>query len=1115
MKRLWKRWACALLTAVLLLAALPAPAYAAVGELVRNTMLENSALLAALREAYGEDAETYLALLESYGLVDSRGNLITDEKITVDGVDYTLEELEEYLSDPEVDLSTVAEVDGTYVTLENLKLVLEIERYLAYVQATYFTEQEVTDEQKNSFYALARAWANGELDIAGGAQPLAVNTLTEEGPSGIDYGVRLEVTAADTASANGPYTVTVRPTEAQSQEITFSWRAVSGSMDVTGGGTVTIPANSTESMDLTVEVGDGAGRINGEGTFVVQLYDLTNALFDNDSDRWETAVTVAKQDAIKYRTTIRESIESTEELYYVEGNFLRQSADNMNPIGNIEAKNKYDGLSEYVAGTSTISLPSDLEGSAFQGTVRVTPTFTRADPQGLHFLDMGYQTFDELSIWGDFRNGDTTGDWWTYDGIYKISDATLNYGVKTGENGSVLQPATKEVDFYDRDSYTMDELKTGTFAVPAGAPVQVDVYAFPMRTKVGVKGGSETIMHYVPKASGTATLEVWDTTNALEARISAPAGTYYPGQKVPITVSFYTESGDPYPVAVSSRMVLVINGKELTPEERSTTADCLTFLYTVQETDNTGLYLEASSFIDDLDGTTSGDAVSSSQVTGANEMPINVTVDHSYLETETGESGGTQIPGVKLETPDREDAFTAFTLTMGADAANKPQLTVTATLNPAGGDYTLWVLNELADNYTEETGYILTSLAVSVDGGKTSYHFKADSGAPTALTATIPLDYNTGTSAVTGQVEFWLDGALLFGEALEYSVDPAMGVTVDAMAPTLTVTPAGEDSGTSYGPEDTVPLLYAQQDNMLALSFALTGSGYTWGTPSKVSYIQADGTVADPTAHFAWKSSNSDAASFRVEEATGNVALVPTGQAGTTGITLVALNGGLDRENEDGSTTIVGLQDAETEPITVTFAVGQDPFLMIPTSGSSITIRQGNNAVVNWSSNLCQKNETGGENGAFVPTTFHVAAFYTPTEGEPAEPVAIELPADIATLSTGTGEGQQRTISSVTIPWSVLEPIYNGGVRSFTVTVSAQYGDQWYGTYDHTATGGGSAKNATAQVTMVSRPTSVELFAPQRGGGRPVPDRQRHRQGADAAVERHRLGDHRRQRRRL
>lgn len=98
-----------------------------------------------------------MALLDQWGLLDENGNLIPDETISMNGMEYALEQVKMILEDEDTDLSIVVEVDGQFLTLEDLKKTIEIEEYLAYIKAAYFTEQDLTDEQIANFYDMADA----------------------------------------------------------------------------------------------------------------------------------------------------------------------------------------------------------------------------------------------------------------------------------------------------------------------------------------------------------------------------------------------------------------------------------------------------------------------------------------------------------------------------------------------------------------------------------------------------------------------------------------------------------------------------------------------------------------------------------------------------------------------------------------------------------------------------------------------------------------------------------------------------------------------------------------------------------------------------------------------
>ena len=134
-----KRLASLLLALCMILSLLPGTAYAAVADLLENTAQQNQSLLQQLESFTGESYEEAYALLDSLGLLDGDGNLVTDQSIVLNGVAYTLEQAEAILADPSVDLTQVATVDGVPIALSDLKTIIAIERQLQYLQETYFT----------------------------------------------------------------------------------------------------------------------------------------------------------------------------------------------------------------------------------------------------------------------------------------------------------------------------------------------------------------------------------------------------------------------------------------------------------------------------------------------------------------------------------------------------------------------------------------------------------------------------------------------------------------------------------------------------------------------------------------------------------------------------------------------------------------------------------------------------------------------------------------------------------------------------------------------------------------------------------------------------------------
>ena len=134
MRTLRKRFLALMLSLVMALGLLPGTAWASLGNL-----LDDQELMTAWEEAFGEDAEEIRVLMDSLGLLDEDGNLITDCPIVLDGEEYTLESIRELLDDPDTVLSQVAEVDGVPIALGDLKTILELEEQLLYLQETYFS----------------------------------------------------------------------------------------------------------------------------------------------------------------------------------------------------------------------------------------------------------------------------------------------------------------------------------------------------------------------------------------------------------------------------------------------------------------------------------------------------------------------------------------------------------------------------------------------------------------------------------------------------------------------------------------------------------------------------------------------------------------------------------------------------------------------------------------------------------------------------------------------------------------------------------------------------------------------------------------------------------------
>lgn len=161
-----KRALSLLLALCMTLSLLPLTALAAVGDLLQNDPAENESLLSQLESFTGESYEEAYELLSALGLLDEEGNLITDQTIVLNGAEYTLEEVEALLSDPDTDLGEVAEVDGVPIALGDLATIIAIERELQRLQETYFSGRTFEGEALENVNSLMAQLQTEGLTLA-------------------------------------------------------------------------------------------------------------------------------------------------------------------------------------------------------------------------------------------------------------------------------------------------------------------------------------------------------------------------------------------------------------------------------------------------------------------------------------------------------------------------------------------------------------------------------------------------------------------------------------------------------------------------------------------------------------------------------------------------------------------------------------------------------------------------------------------------------------------------------------------------------------------------------------------------------------------------------------
>lgn len=227
MKQNFKRFLAVLLTVLLLFSCVPTFALAS---LLNNDSAQNKEILNALTDVIGSEteAETYYNVMEQYGLLDEDGNLAENWSIEMNGKDVTLDELREML-DGDYDPDAYLWVDGMPVTLDDVKTMLEIEDYITYIRDTYYSDEEWTDEQIESYQSLLKQVQSRGITLQNIGAKGDDGTLI--GASGFDHSVRMSF---DESINNVDSSLTSYLNKAQSTTLFDEWYVLDGSLCLGG-----------------------------------------------------------------------------------------------------------------------------------------------------------------------------------------------------------------------------------------------------------------------------------------------------------------------------------------------------------------------------------------------------------------------------------------------------------------------------------------------------------------------------------------------------------------------------------------------------------------------------------------------------------------------------------------------------------------------------------------------------------------------------------------------------------------------------------------------------------------------------------------------------------------
>ena len=914
--RNWKKRFLALaLSAVMTMGLLPGTAYAAVGELLNNSPRQNERLLEQLEHFTGESYEEAYALLDSLGLLDEEGNLITDQTIDLDGEAYTLEELEALLSDPDTDLSQVAEVDGVPISLGDLQTIIAIERELQRIQEKYFSDRAFEGEAVDNLNSLMAQLQDQGISLM--SEDAALLAEPVGGTRIADVKNFQSCAAGETVSTTIPaeagdvLSVTVTYVEGLAKLGSVTVTLGEQSVTLSSGDSKTLSCTADGNVTLSVQAGSASAageHLYGELSSAVHFTNPQNFVFQSNgayTDAHTVRLTQTVQTPNLNTTITGMRIEETQnrepykddvgiDLKMDEGIVGSMAAliDLLQKTGEIK---ETDSSVNYTISTSISQYNTKQTG----GGVPIT-----------------YAAYDGiLSVEG------SDGVWTQYvvptPGTVQINSisAISNDGKESTEWGGYPN------FMWPHDSYNIDinvtSPRTEGFPVPTNISLkQINV--------VGQDGNVHTPIDITINYTQSVTLA--DDNDAPTVTATAPKGTYRTGQRVPILLEFNEL------VKVGNGNVLKINGHDFTADDlwMNTAGTSLLLWYPVQKNENTTLNINSvANGITDVFG--------------------------NDVEFDTGTSG---VAGVTLEGLSIRFAPTKLTAEYDDTTGG---VTFTVTADP---DF-----DQSISNYD---GGKTAPFQVVVWDGETKYTRQVNivNGVFTTEALEIPRQQQDATYTATLQVnegkvteESWVDASWISADFTVPAYVNVDKVTVEAddpsvtelslsgnYAPTLTATLTGENgqpptatTGSWESSDRTIATIESVEDKPLEAKVSLTGQKLGEVT---FTFTADNGTADngdDEIGTITYTVVAGDSLALNIPS---NAATIVT-RSGSDATVLWISNAGLFAEDDFGYTvevfadnyaTLEELENAEKDvedPPTLVWSTGENP---VPSTENRVTI---------------------------------------------------------------------------------------------------------------------------------------------------------------------------------
>ncbi len=888
-----KRILAVLLCLCMVLTMLPVSALAAVGGLLNNTPEQNETLLEKLQSFTGESPEEALELLDSMGLLDEDGNLITDQTIDLDGKQHTLEEMEALLEDPSADLSQVAYADGVPIALGDLKTVIAIERELQHLQETYFSGKTFDGEARENLNSLVT-----QLQTAGIAfQSAAVGDTHANVPSvnvnnftaaDVDSG---EQTLYIPAKVGQEFSVTVTLDPGLLEEITVSVSLGSTMAGVTQPATAQLSeSNPTATLTYTANLND---QLVFDGVpLTVNVSSSTPGVPDYAYGELAGAVHFSNAQGFVFESDGQQSDSHTLRLTKTVDvpDLSTRWEDDMWDSGRLES-GPLDITFNLLDSADRSS--NEKLGLSYEGTGATPQTVN--DFIALIQGAKGYTSAEDVPD-SDVVQFFLTGDLWVLSYVYEVRLVSWDFEPSewyTYEPNMFFRPeeGTEGVDrdFLETQYYGM---VSSHVLIKNQYGQQNELIRYDASTKMGTNAVPTEL--FVKNAlefeDEPRTLQVLncvvelvaETTPPTLKSATTPSGTYRPGQLVPVVLAFDEL------VYVSDSASIEIGGKTFTPDDlhMSKAGNQLMFWYPVQKVDGAEVTITSLTGITDIFG---------------NAAEIN----------------GETAAGATLESARMRDAATGLSA-----AYENGQATVTVTLSeevayknkynsyhqPASDEAKEVPFQAVV---TDGNGEVIAvqQVYVNEDGETFATQPFAVAAQNAAMTYTVTLQANEGT----WEDPNWVD--------LSYNKDLQDSFSVSALVQAATVTVTDDSEG--------------DYELSLADTVRPTLTAKVYGP---------DGSTLASSQSGTWSSSDTDIATITTEDDySGKVTL--TGQkVGEVTFTFTADNGTPEDDSDDKT------GDSKT----YTVVAGESIALVIPEGASTIVVRQNAAATVLWSSNASQ-----------------------------------------------------------------------------------------------------------------------------------------------------------------